>query len=69
MAVNVVVVARKDANGEMQTAESLVKQFKKAVLKAGVLKECRKREYFVKKAVKRRLKSEEYRKSLKGKKH
>ena len=68
MAVNVVVTRRKDANGEFETGDALLRRFKKAVMKADVMKEVRKREFFVKKSVKRKLKSEEHQKSLRRKK-
>jgi small subunit ribosomal protein S21 len=45
-----------------ETFESLLKRFKKSVMKAGVLQELRKREYYVKPSVKRKLKSEAARK-------
>lgn len=45
-----------------ETFESLFKRFKKSVTKAGVLQELRKREYYVKPSVKRKLKSEAARK-------
>jgi small subunit ribosomal protein S21 len=45
-----------------ETFESLLKRFKKSVIKAGVLQELRKREYYVKPSVKRKLKSEAARK-------
>jgi small subunit ribosomal protein S21 len=68
LAVNVVVVRRKEANGEFESGDALIRRFKKAVQKADVLKEVRKREYFVKKSMKRKLKSEEHQKSLRRKK-
>jgi small subunit ribosomal protein S21 len=45
-----------------ETFESLLKRFKKSVMKAGVLQELRKREYYVKPSIKRKLKSEAARK-------
>jgi small subunit ribosomal protein S21 len=45
-----------------ETFESLLKRFKKSVIKADVLQELRKREYYVKPSVKRKLKSEAARK-------
>jgi small subunit ribosomal protein S21 len=45
-----------------ETFESLLKRFKKSVIKASVLQELRKREYYVKPSVKRKLKSEAARK-------
>ena len=45
-----------------ETFESLLKRFKRSVVKAGVLQELRKREYYVKPSVKRKLKSEAARK-------
>jgi small subunit ribosomal protein S21 len=45
-----------------ETFESLLKRFKKSVVKAGVLQELRKREYYVKPSIKRKLKSEAARK-------
>ena len=69
MATNVKVVRFKDANGEWESADSLLRRFKKAVLKADVMKEVRKREYFLSKPLKRRLKSEEHQKMLRRKKN
>ncbi len=66
---NVKVVRRKEANGELESADSLIRRFKKAVQKADVMKEVRKREYFMSKAVKRRIKSEEHQKLLRRKKN
>jgi small subunit ribosomal protein S21 len=45
-----------------ETFESLLKRFKRSVIKAGVLQELKKREYYVKPSVKRKLKSEAARK-------
>lgn len=67
MATNVKVVRFKDANGEWESTDSLLRRFKKAVLKSDLLKEVRKREFFVSKSVKRRLKSEEHQKLLRRK--
>ena len=44
---------------EGETAEDLVRRFKTAVKKSGILQECRKREFFLKKSLKRKRKSEE----------
>jgi ribosomal protein S21 len=66
---NVKVVRRKEANGELESADSLIRRFKKAVQKADIMKEVRKREYFMSKAVKRRIKSEEHQKLLRRKKN
>ena len=62
MAANVKVVRRKEANGEWESSDSLIRRFKKSVQKADILKEVRKREFFVKKSIKRKLKSEEHQK-------
>ena len=45
-----------------ETFESLLKRFKRSVIKAGVLQELKKREYYIKPSVKRKLKSEAARK-------
>lgn len=45
-----------------ETFESLLKRFKRSVVKAGILQELKKREYYVKPSVKRKLKSEAARK-------
>lgn len=68
MAVNVKVVRRKEANGEWESGDALLRRFKKAVQKADVMKEVRKREYFMSKPLKRKLKSEEHQKMLRRKK-
>jgi small subunit ribosomal protein S21 len=67
MAANVKVVRRKEANGEWESAESLLRRFKKAVQKADIMKEVRKREFFIKKPLKRKLKSEEHQKLMRRK--
>lgn len=69
MATNVKVVRRKEANGEFESSDSLIRRFKKAVQKADLMKEIKRREYFLNNAEKRRRKSEEHRKTLKKKKH
>ena len=50
-----------------ETFESLLKRFKRSVVKAGILQELRKREYYVKPSVKRKLKSEAARKRARAK--
>jgi len=47
---------------ENETTDALLARFKTAVKKAGILTECRKHEYFLKKSLKRKRKSEEARK-------
>ena len=47
---------------ENETTDALLARFKTAVKKAGILPECRKHEYFLKKSLKRKRKSEEARK-------
>lgn len=61
---NVKVVARKDADGKLESADVLIRRFKKAVQKDDILKEVRKHEFFVKKSLKRKLKSEEHQKLM-----
>lgn len=52
------VVAYKDKNtGEVESLMSMLKRFKKQVLNDNILGECRKREYYVPKSLKRKLKS------------
>lgn len=46
------VTARED-----ETFDSLLKRFKKQVNASGIIQECRKREYFLKKSLKRKEKS------------
>lgn len=50
-----------------ETFESLLKRFKKSVAKDGILQELRKREYYVKPSVKRKLKAEAARKRARAK--
>ena len=50
-----------------ETFESLLKRFKRSVVKAGILQELRKREYYVNPSVKRKLKSEAARKRARTK--
>ena len=66
---NAKVVRRKEANGEWESADSLLRRFKKAVQKADIMKEVRKREHFLSKPLKRKLKSEEHQKLLRRKKN
>ena len=66
---NAKVVRFKDANGEWESADSLLRRFKKAVLKADVIKNVRKHEYFISKPMRRKLKSEEHQKMLRRKKN
>ena len=52
---------------EGETAEDLVSRFKTAVKKSGIPQECRKREFFLKKSLARKRKSEEARKEMRKK--
>ena len=52
---------------EGETSEDLVCRFKTMVKKSGILQECRKREFFLKKSLKRKRKSEEARKEMRKK--
>lgn len=52
---------------EGETAEDLARRFKTAVKKSGILQECRKREFFLKKSLARKRKSEEARKAMRKK--
>jgi small subunit ribosomal protein S21 len=65
--VNLRVRLRKDSNGNVESCDDLIRRFKKACLKAGIIKDYKKHDFFVKKSIKRKLKSEEYRRSLKRK--
>ena len=47
-----------------ETFESLLKRFKKYVVKNNIIQELRKREYYVKPSVRRKLKSEAARKRV-----
>jgi small subunit ribosomal protein S21 len=47
---------------EGETTDVLISRFKTLVKKSGILTECRKREFFLKKSLKRKRKSEEARK-------
>ena len=64
---NVKVVARKDADGKLESADVLIRRFKKAVQKDDILKEVRKHDFFIKKSLKRKLKSEEHQKLMRRK--
>ena len=66
---NAKVVRYKEANGEWESADSLLRRFKKAVLKADILKQGKKREYFITGPMKRKLNSEEHQKMLRRKKN
>ena len=52
---------------EGETTEDLARRFKTAVKKSGILQECGKREFFLKKSLKRKRKSEEARKEMRKK--
>ena len=52
---------------EGETTEDLARRFKTAVKKSGILQECRKREFFLKKSLARKRKSEEARKEMRKK--
>ena len=52
---------------EGETSEDLVRRFKSTVKKAGILQDCRKREFFLKKSLARKRKSEEARKAMRKK--
>lgn len=58
---NVVVRARKDSQGQLETLDSLLRRFKKACLKANILKDYNKHTVFLKKSLKRQLKAKEAR--------
>lgn len=47
---------------EGESLDEAVKKFKRQVNKAGIIQECRKREFYLKKNLKRKLKSENARK-------
>ncbi len=53
---------------EGETPDSLIRRFKTAVKKADILAEYRKHDFFLKKSLKRKLKSENARKKMKSKK-
>ncbi len=63
-----VVSTRDIETGEPESIENLLKRFKKQVVKDEILLECKKRQYFRSKAVKRQEKSEAAQKRLKSKK-
>jgi len=52
---------------ENETLDDAMRRFKRQVSRDGTLMEARKREYYVKPGVKRKLKSEAARKARKGK--
>lgn len=47
---------------EGESLDEAVRRFKRQVNKAGIIQECRKREFYLKKNLKRKLKSENARK-------
>ncbi|MBR1581641.1 MAG: 30S ribosomal protein S21 [Bacilli bacterium] len=47
---------------EGETLDEALRKFKRQVNKASIIQECRKREFFLKKSLKRKLKSENARK-------
>ena len=52
---------------EGETSEDLARRFKSAVKKSGILQECKRHEFFLKKSLRRKLKSEEARKLMRKK--
>ena len=52
---------------ENETSEDLVRRFKSTVKKSGILQEYKKHEFFLKKSLKRKRKSEEARKLMRKK--
>ncbi len=52
---------------ENETLDDALRRFKRQVSRNGILAETRKREYYIKPGVRRRLKSEAARKARKGK--
>ena len=52
---------------EGETTEDLARRFKTVVKKSEILQECRKREFFLKKSLKRKRKSEEAHKEMRKK--
>ena len=52
---------------EGETSEDLVRRFKTTVKKSGILQECRRHEFFLKKSLARKHKSEEARKAMRKK--
>jgi len=63
-----VVLTKDTETGEPESIETLIKRFKKQVMKDEILLECKKRQYFRPKAVKRHEKSVAAQKRLKSKK-
>ena len=55
------------ATGEREPIDAALRRFKKQVFNDNIIQECRKREYFKSKSVKRREKSEEAQKRLRKK--
>lgn len=53
-------ITNRDRFGNILDVEQMLKRFKKDVVKAGTLDEIRKREYFLPKSIKRKLKSEKH---------
>lgn len=54
-----VIVNCRDSRRHMDEVEQAIREFKRAVKKAGILSDLRKHEYYVAPAKKRRLKAEE----------
>lgn len=64
------VVAQIDRNtGELESVDSLIRRFKKQVLKDDILYECKRRQYYVPKSLARKLKAIEAQKRRKNKKY
>lgn len=56
---------RDKETGEPEPLDALIRRFKKVVTADRILYECRRKEYFLKKSLKRKAKSEEARKRTK----
>lgn len=54
--------------GELEPIDDFLRRWKKAVVKSEIIYECRKREYFLKKSLEKKRKSEDARKKAKNKK-
>lgn len=69
MAVNVKVVVKRDINGNLEDCETLLRRFKKEVLRSYVLEDVKKHRYFMSKKELRAFKHDMLMRHLKNKKY
>ena len=69
MAVNAKVIAKRNANGELESPEELLRRFKKEVIRSCVLEDVKKHQHFMSNKEKREFKHDMLMRHLKNKKY